>query len=152
MSPASFRVAAFCAANLFLTSGALAQDTNFGARTSASALPKDIIGGSIYSPDGITLIVGDGMGGGFIFGPDGSTTFISDGVGGARLYPPNSTGAMIGVIGDGTGGALYSPKRIQPSQEQGTPGRDMRTLLLILLVAAIGIGWITFYTVRHTRA
>jgi hypothetical protein len=137
MAPTRFGVAVFCAASLQLSSSALAHDTNVGARASGSALPRDIVDGTIYSPDGITHVVGDGMGGGFIFGPDGFTTFISDGMGGARLYAPDSTGAFIG---DGMGAALYSPKRIQPSHERGTPGRYMPTLLFILLVAAIGIG------------
>jgi hypothetical protein len=142
MVPTRFGVAAFCAASLQLNSSALALDTNVGAKTSGSVLPKDIVSGTIYSPDGITHVVGDGMGGGFIFGPDGLTVFTSDGVGGARLYAPNTTDA---IIGDGMGGVLYNPKRIQPSHEQGTPGRYMPALLLILLIAAIGIGCFIFH-------
>jgi hypothetical protein len=148
MAPTRFGVVAFCAASLQLSSSALAQDTNVDARTSASALPKDVVGGTIYSPDGITHIVGDGMGGGFMFGPDGLTTFLSNGTFGGTLYAPNTTGV---IIGDGLGGGiLYSPQRIQPSykQETGTPGRDMPALLLILLVAAIGIGSFIFMRSR----
>jgi hypothetical protein len=147
MAPTRFGVIAFCAASLQLSSSALAQDANIDARTSGSALPKDVIAGTIYSPDGITHIVGDGMGGGFMFGPDGLTTFLSNGTFGGTLYAPNTTGV---IIGDGLGGGiLYSPQRIQPSykQETGTPGRYMPALLLILLVAAIGIGSFIFNAV-----
>ena len=119
MRPTTFGVAAFCAACLFVSSAALCQNANHHPNTTGSALREDIIGGSIYTPDGITHIVGDGMGGGFVFGPLGMSMFISNGMGGGTLYAPNSTGA---IIGDGMGGGtLYSSNRTQSSPEQGPP-------------------------------
>jgi hypothetical protein len=104
MRPARFCIAAFCVANLFLSSRAWSQDIKSPAATaSGGAVSEDIIGGTIYSPDGVTHIIGDGLGGGFIFGSSGLSTFISNGVGGGTLYAPNSTGA---IIGDGMGGGL----------------------------------------------
>lgn len=120
MSLPRFGIAAFCVANLLLSSGALSQSRKLAVETTSSVAPEDIIGGTIFSPDGIAYIVGDGMGGGFIFGPAGSSTFISNGMGGGTLYAPNSTGA---IIADGMGGGiLYSAKRVKPSLEHRTPG------------------------------
>jgi hypothetical protein len=116
--PAGFGVAVLCAATLSLCSGASSQATNPPQSTTGSALPEDIVAGSIYSPDGITHIVGDGMGGGFVFGSGGLSTFINNGMGGGTLYAPNSTGA---IISDGMGGGvLYSPRRNAPSTRHGS--------------------------------
>jgi len=124
MSPARFRVAAFYAASLFLSSGALAQRANPAASTSGTALPQDIIGGSIYSPDGVTHIVGDGMSGGFIFDRARPSTFVSNGMGAGTLYAPNSTGVMIR---DGIdGGAVCTVSNecsLLPSRERQSPRR-----------------------------
>ena len=137
-------VLAFCVGSLFFTSAARSQTASPTPRISDNTLPSDIIGGSIYSPDGVTHIVGDGMGGGFILGPSGVSTFISNGAGGGTLYAPDSTGA---IISDGRGGGiLYSPQKAQRQVVQGTTNNsaEVSTVAVLfaipLLCLALGAG------------
>jgi hypothetical protein len=118
MSPSRIGIAAFCVADLFLCSAAFSQGTKLPAQTSGRASMEDIIGGTIFGADGVTHIVGDGMGGGFVFGPDGLSTFVSNGNGGGTLYAPNTSGS---IIADGMGGGiLYSTKKTAPSPKRPT--------------------------------
>ena len=120
MRRASFGIAALCIMELFFSSGAFSQSITLPADAASHPAPEDIIGGTIFSPNGIAHIVGDGMGGGFIFGPAGISTFVSNGIGGGTLYAPNTTGS---IIADGMGGGiLYSTKGVTPSSQQPTPG------------------------------
>jgi hypothetical protein len=135
---------AFCVGSLFFSSSALAQAAAPAPRTPDNTLPSDIIGGSIYSPDGVTHIVGDGMGGGFILGPSGVSTFISNGAGGGTLYAPDSTGA---IISDGRGGGiLYSPQKNKRHVVQGTTNNSIKSsaasvsIAMASLCLALGIG------------
>ena len=116
MSPFRIGIAAVCVADLFLGSAAFSQSTNLPAQTDARASTEDIIGGTIFGADGVTHIVGDGMGGGFIFGPGGISTFVSNGNGGGTLYAPNTSGS---IVADGMGGGvLYSTKENEPSPDR----------------------------------
>jgi hypothetical protein len=119
MSLARIGIAAVCAADLFLGSAAFSQEPKLPAETGSRASTEDIIGGTIFSTDGVSHIVGDGMGGGFIFGPDGISTFVSNGTGGGTLYAPNNSGS---IIADGMGGGiLYSTRK--SDSEQSTSGK-----------------------------
>jgi hypothetical protein len=111
---------AVLAAQLTLAASAFAQARNLPPVPDGPST-GDILGGSIYSPDGITHIVGDGMGGGFVFGPAGMSSFIGNGMGGGTVLAPNSTGA---IISDGMGGGvLYAPKSTN-SRGSGTRGAE----------------------------
>jgi len=118
MSQSRIGIAAVCVAYLLLGSPAFAQSTKLSAQASGRPSTEDIIGGTIFGPDGVTHIVGDGMGGGFIFGPDGFSTFVSNGTGGGTLYAPNTSGS---IISDGMGGGiLYSTKKGEPASDRST--------------------------------
>jgi hypothetical protein len=112
-----FRVAAFALTNGVLCSVAQSQGTGSLMNTGAGAHSASSIGGfAMYSTEGITHIVPDGMGGGFIFGPQVSSTFIGNNTGGATLYAPHGSDLMIT---DGMGG-LYLPERLKDSRPANT--------------------------------
>jgi len=135
MARPRFGVLAFCVGSLVFSSAALSQAAGPAPGTPHNTLPSDIIGGSIYSPDGVTHIVGDGMGGGFILGPSGVSTFISNGAGGGTLYAPDSTGA---IISDGRGGGiLYSPQKSQRHVVQGTTNNNSAEIRVVAVLLAI---------------
>ena len=116
MSPSRIGIAAVCLADLLLGSGAFAQSTTLPPQTTGRPSTDDIIGGTIFGPDGVTHIVGDGMGGGFLFGPDGFSTLVSNGTGGGTLYAPNTSGS---IIADGMGGGiLYSTRKSEPASDR----------------------------------
>jgi hypothetical protein len=105
------------AVSVVLSSGALPQTAESAPIPTGAAVQESIPGLTLYSADGMTRVVGDGMGGGFIFGPKGSSSFISNNTGGATLYAPDSSDS---IITDGRGG-LYGSERLRTS-----PGGDAR--------------------------
>ena len=108
-----FSVAAFALTNGLLCSVAHSQGTTTGAGAHSAS---SIDGPAVYSTQGTTRMVPDGMGGGFIFGPQGSSTFIGNNTGGATLYTPQGSDLMIT---DGMGG-LYLPERAKDSRPANT--------------------------------